>query len=145
MDIWASLQFSWRITVLRQIYSPSFTNHWTCTMIMMKVVKQTNKTVIRKMHIRSMSAMNMSVFAAVTGWPRTSLKPSQEFSGLAKTTGEITWQAKHNRLTRYANTYRLSFNKPLSFTDYLLDSGIVALTSEALSEAVNLVARVFSL
>lgn len=54
----------------------------------------------------SASARNMSVFAAAGGGDPAALwSPSQKFSGLANTVGEITWQTKHNRLTRYANTY----------------------------------------
>lgn len=37
--------------------------------------------------------------------PAALWSPSQKFSGLANTVGEITWQTKHNRLTRYANTH----------------------------------------
>lgn len=53
---------------------------------------------------------------------------AKKFSSLANTVGEITWQTKHNRLTRYTNTHRLSFNKPFSFVDCLLDSRLLPLT-----------------
>lgn len=61
------------------------------------------------------------------GDPAALWSRSQKFSGLANIVGEITWQTKHNRLTRYTNTHRLSFDKPFLFSDYLLDSRLFPL------------------
>lgn len=53
---------------------------------------------------------------------------AKKFSGLANTVGEITWQTKYNRLTRYANTRAFIQQTPF-FIDSLRDRCLLPLNS----------------
>lgn len=58
---------------------------------------------------------------------------AKKFSGLANTVGEITWQTKYNRLTRYANTRAFIQQSPF-YVDSLRDRCLLPLNS---GEVIN--------
>lgn len=81
------------------------------------------------------SAQNKSVFAAAGGGTTWLLfeARAKKFSGLANTVGEITWQTKYNRLTRYANTRAFIQQTPF-YVDSLWDRCLLPLNW---GEAIN--------
>lgn len=91
---------NWSTAVPRVKHLLQMTGQACC---MMMLVKQT--AILSIAHSADVCLPWTCLYSLLSGDDLASLwSQSQEFSSLASTTGEITWQTKHNTLTRYTNT-----------------------------------------